>query len=475
MEFNMPIVKGIKSYLGANPVAFHMPGHKLGKGLSKEVFNDITAMDLTEIPYLDNLHFPEGIIEQAQKLAANAFGAEETFFLVNGSTCGIHAIIMTICRPGDKLIVSRDCHKSVINGMMLAGVEPIYISPGYDEAFGIPTVIAADNLKESFENNPDCVGVLITRPNYYGVCSDLKEIADITHSYNKILAVDEAHGSHLKFNKKLPQCAMELGADICVQSAHKTLPALTQGAFLHVKSQKIDVERLKFNLNILQTTSPSYIIMSALDYSRALMEIEGEALLDKLIDNIDWFNNSLKSYGEFNILSDEKLEYGCMDKTRIVINVIKNGITGYKVEMLLRENYNIQVEMSDYNNIVCIATVSDIKEAFEKLLYGLGGIYDKTYRSVEINKIIYSKYNLPERAVLLKDIFKYKSCKLGLKEAVGKVCRGTITPYPPGVPVICPGELIKEEAVEEIINIIKYGGKVNGVSEDNKIEIIDIK
>ncbi|KNY27166.1 aminotransferase class I/II-fold pyridoxal phosphate-dependent enzyme [Pseudobacteroides cellulosolvens] len=477
MEYKTPVLEEIERYISSNPLPFHMPGHKMGKGFKKGYFDRIAAMDLTEIPRLDNLHYPDGVIKEAQDLAARAFGAEHTFFLVNGSTCGIHAIIKSICKPGEKLLVGRDCHKSVINGMMLWGVEPYYINPDFDVGFGIPTVISPQKVREAFEKNHDCKGILLTRPNYYGICSDLESIASIASSYGKILAVDEAHGAHLKFNNALPKCAMELGADVCIQSAHKTLPAFTQGSYLHVKSGKIDVERLKSILGMLQTTSPSYVVMSSLDYSRALMENEGEDLLESLIKNIDWFINSLKAINEFSVLSVNSMGNFLTDRTRLVINVNRIGLTGFEVERILRFDYNIQVEMSDPGNIVCIATVSDAREDFERLFLALADIRTRVVKEEKTADINLYKYNcsmgVPEQVVSLGDAFNSRSKKVQLQYAAGMIAKGTITPYPPGIPVVCPGERISKDIVDSLSALLKQGGNVNGIGKHDEIEVID--
>lgn len=449
-----------------------MPGHKLGKGMPQELIKDLIKLDVTEIPGTDNLHFPEGAILEAQRLAAKAFGADRTYFLVNGSTCGILAIILTICKPGDKLIVGRDCHGSVINGMMLAGVEPVFVKPGYDRRFSITTVISPEDLENAIDGNPDCAGVLITRPNYYGICSDLQEISKVTHRYGKVLAVDEAHGAHLIFNKEFPGSAMQLGADICVQSAHKTLPALTQGSYLHIKSGRIDYDRLSFNLNMLQTTSPSYIIMSFLDIARAVMDMKGEELLSGVLHNVNKLERALSNKG-LTVLSKENMENMDIDRSRLVINVSDLGLTGFEAEKSLRDGDNIQVEMSDLNNIVCITTVSDAWEDFERLSYSLNGLNG----TAESKRPLVQKYDdscfTPEMAVSLGDVLYCKSRKIKLYTAAGKVSRAMITPYPPGIPVVCPGELISEGAVSYINEIINAGGRVNGLDENMEVDVMD--
>lgn len=448
-----------------------MPGHKLGKGIPEEFLEELFCLDVTEIPGTDNLHFPEGAIREALELAARAYGADETFFLVNGSTCGVHAAIMTVCKPGDKLIVGRDCHKSVINGMMLAGVEPVFAAPEYNSRFDITTFIPPSEIEYLLCNNPDCAGVFITRPNYYGICSDVQEIAAITHRYNKILVVDEAHGAHLGFSSRYPGSALSLGADISIQSAHKTLPALTQGAYLHVKSKRIDTGRLKYNLSILQTTSPSYIIMSFLDIARAVMEAKGKKLLDTLLDNISWFKSNIENKG-LSILSNYTIDKCETDISRIVINVKGLDRTGFEVEKLLRRENNIQVEMSDMNNIVCISTVAHNMDDFKMLCSALNGLSAGDKESGFSADIYNREVFEAKQAMSLKDVLYSRGMKIGINKAVGKVCRGMITPYPPGIPVICPGEVIQEAAVDYIRRIIDAGGKVNGLGERMDIDVV---
>lgn len=461
----------VKQYTGSGPVAFHMPGHKLGKGLPREVLDNIASLDLTEIPGTDNLHYPTGVIREAQELAAKAFLADKTFFLVNGSTCGIQAMIMSICRPGGKLIVSRDCHKSVIGGMMLGGITPVYISPEYDSRFGIPSSIAYEGLEEVLKKNSDCSAVLITRPNYYGVCSDIESIARLVHSYGKILAVDEAHGAHLRFGNELPVCAMQAGADICVQSAHKTLPAFTQGAYLHVKSDVVDLDKVKFYLNLLQTSSPSYIIMISLDVARAFMEYEGPELIGGLLENVRWLKR-VSGGSRFVFLEDDKNSGRRADETRLVINTKGMGITGFETDRILRQYYGIQVEMSDLFNIVCIATVSDGREDFEKLSGALAEIHKNFRENPPLADIYFSPLIIPERKLELKDALEYKGKYVKLNEAAGRISLGMVTPYPPGIPVICPGEVINGEIIDYINKIIVLGGNVNGLGNEREIRVV---
>lgn len=485
-SLNIPIYKALKSYIEEKPTPFHMPGHKMGKGIPEDWSKFMGKMDLTEIGGLDNLHFPTGVIKEAQELAASAFGALETYFLVNGSSVGIHASIMTVCNPGDKIIVSRDCHRSVIGGVFLAGAHPVYVPVKVDENYKMPTFLNTKVLAEALEANPDARAVLITRPNYYGICSDIKKIAEITHSYGKVLIVDEAHGAHYKFHSSLPETALSGGADICIQSAHKTLPALTQGAYLHLNSNfldSIDIDRLEFNLRLLQTTSPSYLLMSSLDLARALMEQYGEQLLENLMKNIDWLEkyvselNGIMMFGEKDLATEnpdggQSIEF---DKTRVVINLGGLGKTGYWAENELRKKFHVQVEMSDLFNIVCIATVADEKKDFEKLIDALRILSREQSDSYhEINKrdnLSMGSLDLPEQVMNPHRVFSSKSRHVQLKTSAGRISRDFIVPYPPGVPLLCPGEIINQDIIEYIYRVIDAGGVVNGILEDNGLKI----
>lgn len=541
VQMNTPIYNKLRSYARGNIIPFHMPGHKMGRGFPCEFLEDLVKFDITEIPGTDNLHFPDGIIKEAQELAAIAFGTDKTYFLVNGSSCGIHASIMSVLMPGDRILVPRDCHRSVIGGIMMAAANPVYINTEFDNFFGISTIIKPNTLEKALIDNPDVKAVIITRPNYYGICSDVQQIAKIAHSFGKILIVDEAHGAHLKFNKTLPVSAIEAGADISIQSAHKTLPALTQGAYLHVKSNMVDLERLEFTLRLLQTTSPSYIIMASLDIAREIIERFGDELLEELIQQTDWVRHAVSELEDIvpldeditrKLLIDKSLTgkklleegailredtaigelangnvaaNGLLDKTRLVFNTRNLGITGYTISQMLKDKYSIQIEMADMLNIVCICTIADNKSDFEILYKALSEIVAIAKRElaseisgkminrvsdrtndrmgdrknnrindkigIEIQNI--KELPMPKQGINLSEISRYKGKYVILNDAVGKVSRDFIVPYPPGVPVTCPGEIITKETIEYICDIIEQGGIVNGVDKNLLIDVID--
>lgn len=487
---NSPLFNAVADYCRGKHIPFHMPGHKMGKGLPAVFRDKLALFDLTEIPGMDNLHFPEGVIMDAQAHAARVFGAERTFFLVNGSTAGIHAAISAICSPGEKLAVQRDSHRSVTGGLMLAGAEPVFISGNYDRRAGITLPPTPRQLEQLLDKHGDVSGVLLTRPGYYGQCGDICELVRIAHEKGKPVIVDEAHGAHLAFSERLPECALSAGADISVQSAHKTLPALTQGAFLHLgKGNLVDGEKVASCLRMLQTTSPSYLIMASLDLAAGIMEKNGEEMLGALLDNIECLKGRFPGSG-IRVVDGASLPVYAFDNTRLVFDMRETGLSGFMAEKILRERYNIQVEMSDPFNIVCIATIADGKEELEALgdaLLEISGQRNKPYTGVEqdigpsvgpgvepsiepgIKPEIEPLFcdELPERAVPLCETRRFMKERVPLEQSGGRICADIITPYPPGIPVIWPGERIGRDMPARIKVFLSQGGKINGIYPSN--------
>ena len=286
-----PLVDCLSTCANRASAAFYTPGHKRGQGISnrhRALFGEaVFRADLPELPELDNLFAPEGVIAQAQMLAAQAFGAEQTWFLANGSTCGVQAAILATCGPGDKLILPRNVHTSAISGLVLSGAMPIYVQPSYSADWDMPMQVEAATIEVALRAHPDAKAVLIVSPTYQGICSDLEAIAHLTHSYNIPLLVDEAHGPHFAFHEQLPPAALSAGADIAVQSAHKVLSAFTQAAMLHAQGSRVDKNRLSRCLQLTQSTSPSYLLLGSLDAARHQMATEGKALMYGTIDLAD--------------------------------------------------------------------------------------------------------------------------------------------------------------------------------------------
>ena len=463
---NTPIFNYLKNYTDTNPVSFYMPGHKHGRGFPQEFLDYAVKIDTTEIPGSDNLHFPETIIKEAQDLTAELFGADKSFFIINGSTCGIQASILTLCTRGDKFIIGRNCHKSVISALILAGAIPVFVSPEYDEEFGVSAQISPRSIEKALAENPDSKGVLITSPNFYGVCSDIREISKICHKHGVPLVVDEAHGPHLKFHSGLPESAMEGGADICIQSAHKTLLALTQSSFLHLRSNLVDAALLKHYLVMIQSTSPSYILMASLDIAREIVATKGEKLLGELLENINDFKAKMKNLPKLSIADKNA------DPTRLVIHSRKLGITGFELDRQLRTRFNVQPELCDLYNVVFITTMDNIKADFDALFNALRTIHEENKTRAELPLKNMRLDEIPERAFLPADAFRMKNERIPLSDSLGRVSTATIVPYPPGIPVLCPGEKISAHSIEYIKMILDLGGNVNNIDENRTIEVV---
>ena len=475
---NIPILKSLIEYRDEGVVSFHMPGHKKGdiyKKAGMEFLNgDLLALDTTEVPGIDNLHCPESSILAAQKLAAEAFGAEHSFFLVNGTTSGIYSMIMAAANPGDKIIIPRNCHRSVYGAVILGRLVPVYIDPEMDAELGIAMGIKPETVEYILEKHSDAKAVVITSPTYYGVCSDIRRIAEIVHEKGMLLLVDEAHGSHLSFNERLPMSALEAGADMTAQSIHKTLPAMTQSSMLHVKSTRVDIEKLKLFLQLTQTTSPSHILLASLDTARYIMQELGHELLE---DAIAWSNqarNKINSIDGLYCLGFDRVGiYGIsdLDPTRITVNFSAAGMSGTRAEAILRKDFKIQVEMADLYNIVALTTIGNHQADYERLVDALRGIA-KTTGSIRAEvKTIGAYIKPPELSILPWEALYCEKEHVEASESIGRVCGEMIIPYPPGIPILMPGEMITREAYEYLKLCVQQRIKING-AYDNKLETV---
>ena len=478
----IPILESLIEYRDEANVSFHMPGHKSGSIYKKlgadHLSGDLLAMDTTEVPGIDNLHSPEGAILSAQKLAAEAFGADCTFFLVNGTTSGIYSMIMAAVNPGDKIIIPRNCHRSVYGAVILGRLIPIFIDPEMDEELGIAMGIKPETVEYALEKHRDAKAVVITYPTYYGACSDLKRIAEIVHERDVMLLVDEAHGSHFGFNERLPMKALEAGADMTAQSIHKTLPAMTQSSMLHVKYGRVDIERLKLFLQLTQTTSPSHILLASLDSARYIMQEKGQKLLEDIIDWSNWARSEINSIPGLYCLSAERIgRHGVadLDPTRLTVNFGTAGISGTKAEAILRNDFKIQVEMSDLYNIVLIATIGNSRADFERLVNALGEIaVTKGSRKTAVKTTtVFQKY--PELCIMPWEAVYCEKEQVNAKDSVGRICGEMIIPYPPGIPVLMHGERITKEAYDYLKLCIKQGIKITGASDVKLEQICVIK
>lgn len=464
-----PLIDGLKKYIEEENTRFHMPGHK-GKD-ELEIFKTlIPYIDVTEVMGTDNLHNAKEIINTSQKNAARVFKANETFYSVNGTTAGIYAAITSQTIPGDKILISRDSHKSVYQSLVLGNLDCDYIYPKYDKYDHILTGVDPIDIEKNLQRDKTIKLVVINYPSYYGICCDIEKIAEIVHKYNKILIVDEAHGSHLSFHPNLPKSALELGADIVIQSTHKTLPAFTQSSMVHIGTDRVDKEKLKLHMSIYQTTSPSYILLASLDYATDYMDRKGYENLEIILKKIDEISEYLEVIDGVKIYKTTTDFPYDFDPTKFLFSI--EGITGTKLEKILREDYKIQVEMSDH--YYCLALISPLDDLYdlEKLKIAIEDISKNIqYKSKQKDFVDIRKIEAQKKITPYKAFYSSRS-SVQLKESIEHISADFIVPYPPGIPILVPGEIITDDIANYIECLIDENVEILGLTEDENIKII---
>lgn len=455
-----------------NLTSFHVPGHKTGKIFQKlgykNILEKIYTLDTTEIDGTDNLHNAKEIIKESQDRSARVFNSDKTIYLVNGTTCGIEASIMAVCNPKSKIIVNRDCHQSVINACILGDTEPVYIKSKVCKKTNVIMGVDVENTKSVIDNNLDAKAIVLTYPTYYGKTFDLKSVCDYAHSKNIIVIVDEAHGAHLQLSDNLPKSAIEQGADIIIQSTHKTLPSFTQSSMMHVKGNRVDRNKIESMLRFLESSSPSYVLLTSLELAVDIYDNYGIKLMENLLSNINNFKSNFKN--NENIIIDNN-----MDKTKIFISLKKLGITGYELDSILREKYKIQVELSNYYGVLLICTIGNDEEDFVRLKRALDDFILNTNDKELLEDINYPE-SIPEKVLNPRQAFYSEKQSVKLEDSIGKISGEYIIPYPPGISLISPGEIITKEIITYIQGGVKSGMIVSGIKDVNLeyIDVIDI-
>lgn len=465
-----PLFTGLVEHSKKNPTQFHIPGHKKGAGIDPEfrdfIGDNALSIDLINIGPLDDLHQPKGIIKQAQDLAADAFGADHTFFSVQGTSGAIMTMVMAVCGPGDKIIVPRNVHKSVMSAIVFSGAVPIFIHPEIDNTLGISHGITTDSVNKALEQHPDAKGLLVINPTYFGVAADLKRIVDIAHSYEVPVLVDEAHGVHIHFHDGLPLSAMQAGADMAATSVHKLGGSMTQSSILNVREGLVSANRVQTILSMLTTTSTSYLLLASLDVARRRLVTEGFDLIEKTIQLANYTREKINEIEKLKCIGREILGSKAtfdFDPTKLIISVKDLGITGSDAEVWLREKYNIEVEMSDLYNILCIVTPGDTKKEADLLIDALANLSDEVSHLSESR--IVPEVLLPDIPVLAlspRDAFYSETEVVPFEASAGRVIAEFIMVYPPGIPIFIPGEIITEENLTYIQTNIEAGLPVQG-------------
>ncbi|KMY53490.1 arginine decarboxylase [Bacillus sp. FJAT-27231] len=479
-QFDTPLFTGLKAHAAKNPVQFHIPGHKKGSGMDPEfrqfIGENALSIDLINILPLDDLHHPQGMIQQAQDLAAEAFGADHTFFSVQGTSGAIMAMVMTVCGPGDKIIVPRNVHKSVMTAIVFSGAVPIFIHPEIDPELGISHGITTDAVSRALNEHPDAKGLLVINPTYFGISGDLKQIVEIAHSFNVPVLVDEAHGVHIHFHDELPMSAMQAGADMAATSVHKLGGSLTQSSVLNMKEGLISPKRVQTILSMLTTTSTSYLLLASLDAARRRLAIEGEKLIGEAISLARSMREQINEIPNLCCVGSEilgsKATYD-YDPTKLIISVKQLGMTGHEAENWLRENYNIEVELSDLYNILCIVTPGDTEREADLLIRALAHMAD-VFEGTEAK--LHNEVLLPDIPLLAlspRDAFYADTEIVPFEESTGRIIAEFVMVYPPGIPIFIPGEIVTEENLLYIQKNQEAGLPVQG-PEDFELKTLRV-
>lgn len=473
-----PVFTAMKEYHNRNVTPFDVPGHKHGKGLREyaEYFGEsMLELDVNSMKPLDFLGNPTSVIKEAEELLADAFGADRGYFIVNGASFAVQSMIMTTVTSGDKIILPRNVHKSVINALILSGATPAYMAPEIDAEIGVSHNVTLETLKRTYEENTDAKAVLIINPTYYGATCDLKKIVDYCHSKNMYVLVDEAHGTHFHFNDKFPISSMQAGADMAAISLHKTGGSLTQSAALLAKTDRVDGQYIRKIINTMQTTSPSYLLMGSIDVARKMLALEGKEILDQVIEISNYAREEInKIDGCYSIGAESEGKPGVFgfDPTKLSVTTRDLGLNGMELYDILRDEYNIQMETGDVYNSLAIISVGDDYDSVNLLIDALKDI-SKKYSSERID---YKKIDLHYPVVVLTPRKAFYADKeiVALEDTIGRISGESLMSYPPGIPVVSYGELINESVLEQIKLFKSSHGILTGMDdpEANFIKVI---
>jgi arginine decarboxylase len=478
-----PYFQALLEYVDSGVIPFHTPGHVQGNGMDlafrEFVGDNICAIDLTPMPGIDDLLQPVAAIKEAQQLAALAYGADNTFFLTNGSTSGNQCMMMTAVNPGDKIAVPRNSHKSMLGGLVMSGAYPIYMQPEVDEELHMDHCVTPETVARTLEEHPDIVAVYVVSPTYYGVAADLASIERIVHDAGKLMLVDEAWGPHFQFHPALPLSATQAGADLCINSTHKMLSAFSQCAMLHQKGPRVRLDRLKAVLKMFLSTSPNLPMVASLDVARKQMATEGGALLSRTIELAEETRRRINRIDGLYCFGEElqgRKGVFDLDPTKIAVTVTGLGYTGYEASEILRYRYNIQVELADLFNVVALFTIGTTRDAADRLafafeemarddravdMYAPSGILER-----RVNVGTYRLPKIPLMRMLPRDAFLAETQIVPFRESAGRICAETISPYPPGIPVIAPGEQLSQELLDYLRLEMKAGVRIQGPYDD---------
>ncbi|MEQ8170978.1 MAG: aminotransferase class I/II-fold pyridoxal phosphate-dependent enzyme [Candidatus Eremiobacterota bacterium] len=476
-----PYFDALLDYVEKGTLSFHCPGHKAGRGMHEKFKKHVglqgLAFDLTEVLGLDDLHHPTGVLKEAQELAAEAYGAEKTFFLINGSTSGNQAMIFGIANPGEQIIIPRNAHKSTISAFIISGAIPVFMEPVYDKFYFLDHNVTVDTVKDALKKYPQAKAVLIVSPTYYGATADLENIIKLVHDSGKIALVDEAWGPHLKFHPALPKTALECGADIVVNSTHKLIGGMSQGAMLHLQGNRINYARVASAVRFFTSTSPSCLIVASLDMARMQMATEGEKLLSETIQHAEYARERIKNIEPLFTFGKELIGtpgvFG-FDPTKLTVDCSDTGYSGYELNRILRYEYGVQIELQQLFHVLALITIGNSREDIVKLVNSIEDIVRKKIQNTgesllnRVEKRLGRNFEMPDwpqRHMSPREAFISDSEMVPTEKATGRVSADMITPYPPGIPAICPGEIITDQIIDYLQIEYSWGAHIQGLTD----------
>ncbi len=477
-----PLLDALRQCVNKPHAPFYTPGHKRGKGISPQLAECFGAAvfkaDLPELEELDNLFAPQGVIQEAQELAAAVFGAEQTWFLVNGSTCGVEAAILATCTPGDKIILPRNVHQSAIAALILSGAIPVFVNPEYDSVLDIAHSITPTGVAAALEQHPDAKAVMMVYPTYYGVCGDVAAIAQLAHQYNIPLLVDEAHGPHFTFHPDLPTPALASGADLSVQSIHKVLGAMTQASMLHVQGNRIDTARLSKSLQLLQSTSPSYLLLASLDAARQQMALQGKQLMSHTLQLAEMAKTQISQLG-LSVLDLVVPTPGfvTMDSTRLTVTVSNLGLTGFEADEILNQHLGVTAELPSLQHLTFIISLGNTAADITALVQAFTTLRQhKRASHLHSTPVNLQMANTYSSLISPRDAFFAQTETLPRALSCDRISAELVCPYPPGIPVLIPGEVITRTALDYLEQIQIMGGFISGCTDASlsTIKVMDV-
>lgn len=471
-----PIYEALDRFGKMRVVPFDVPGHKRGRGnpeLARLLGEKCVSMDVNSMKPLDNLCHPVSVIREAEKLAADAFGAANAFLMVGGTTSAVQSMVMSAVQAGQKIILPRNVHRSVMGALVLCGAIPVYVNPECDTRLGIPLGMSLAQLKITIEKNPDAKAILVNNPTYYGICSDLRSIVELAHKNNMLVLADEAHGTHFYFGENLPVSAMAAGADMAAVSMHKSGGSLTQSSLL-LTGPRVNADHVRQIINLTQTTSASYLLLSSLDISRRNLALRGKEAFNGVCDLADYAREEINDLGGWYAFSKELINGDSVfdfDQTKLSVHTLDIGLAGIEVYDILRDEYDIQIEFGDLGNILAYLSIGDRRRDVERLVSALSEI-GRRYAK-DRTGMMENEYIAPDVAVTPQFAFYSPKESLPIEETAGRVCSEFVMCYPPGIPILAPGERVTGKILEYIRYAKEKGCQLTG-PENAKIERLNV-